>query len=402
MPPARPFRPKVLALVLAGGEGGRLELLTDERPKPAMPFGGVYRLIDFVLSNCMHSGIDDVWVVQQYQPHALSEHLSSGRPWDLDRTYGGLRVLQPYLGHSESGWYEGNADAIYRNKAQIRGFGADLLLVLSADHVYKLDYGDVIGRHLESNADVTMVTARVRLEEAGRFGTVEVENGGRVVDFAYKPETPASGLVTTEVFVYDTRRLLETLEDIARDDAEKEQESSLEDFGDVLLPRLVAQGRAYEHRLESYWRDVGTIDAYWQAHMDLLAPESGLALDEPSWPILTSSAQRPPARIEKTARVDESLISPGCTVEGSVSRSVLAPGVVVEQGADVRGSVVLQDTVIRAEAALERAIVDVDAEVEERARVGAAHGDITLVGRRARVSPGSTVPAGARVRAAPD
>ena len=189
--------PRQLALVLAGGEGGRLAPLTNDRAKPALPFAGVYRLIDFPLSNCVHSGIDDVWVLAQYEPHELARQLANGRPWDLDRTYGGLRVLHPYVGGSQSGWYAGNADAIQRNRHVIADFGADVLLVLSADHVYKLDYRDVVERHLEVGASVTMVTATVALEDAGRFGTVEVGAGGRVTGFAYKPDHPSSRVVTT-------------------------------------------------------------------------------------------------------------------------------------------------------------------------------------------------------------
>ena len=366
-----------------------------------MPFAGVYRLVDFALSNCKHSGIDDVWVVQQYQPHALSDHLANGRPWDLDRSYGGLRLLQPYLGPSESGWYEGNADAIYRNKAEIRSFDPEVLVVLSADHVYKLDYSEVVARHLDLGAAVTMVTTQVSRGEASRLGTVAVGEDGRIVDFVYKPEEPKSELVTTEVFVYETGRLLDTLEELAADGGggEQEGESSLADFGDALLPRLVEEGGAYEHRLDGYWRDVGTVEAYWQAHMDLLGSTPSLALDEPSWPILTSSVQRPPARIDGTARIEQSLVSPGCTVRGSVWRSVLAPGVVVEEGAEVRESILLHDGCVHEGAYVERAILDEDVDVGTQAAVGAQGGEIALVGRRARISPGAGVPAGARVSA---
>ncbi|MDQ3670266.1 MAG: glucose-1-phosphate adenylyltransferase [Actinomycetota bacterium] len=374
-------QPKVLALILAGGEGGRLDVLTEERAKPAVPYGGLYRLIDFPLSNCRHSGVADVWVLQQYQPHSLTEHLANGRPWDLDRTHGGLRALHPYLGRSESGWYEGNADAIYSNKAEIRGFGADLLLVLSADHVYKLDYGAVVDGHLEARADVTLVTTEVSLEEASRFGVVEVDDG-RVTEFAYKPEDPKSGIVTTEVFVYDVGTLMDALDELADDGG---GESGLEDFGDALLPRLVSEGRVREHRLESYWRDVGTVESYWQGHMDLVASEPAFVLDDPAWPVLTWATQRPPARIEGSARIDASLVSPGCTVRGEVVRSVLSPGVVVEKGAVVRDSVLLHDTVVKRAATVERAILDAQVCVASGAEIGDGE-EIAVVGRD-RVDP---------------
>ena len=204
-------RPQVLALVLAGGEGGRLAPLTDERAKPVTPFAGVYRLIDFPLSNCVHSGINDVWVIQQYEPHELTKQLANGRPWDLDRTRGGLRILHPYLGDSESGWYEGNADAIYRNQKVIADEDPDVLLVLSADHLYKLDYADVVADLLETGAAVTMVTTTVPKEDASRYGVVQVDADGQVREFEYKPDDPKGGVVTTEVFAYDARRLLRTL-----------------------------------------------------------------------------------------------------------------------------------------------------------------------------------------------
>ncbi len=387
----------MLALVLAGGEGGRLDVLTEERAKPAVPYAGVYRLIDFTLSNCRHSGISDVWVLQQYQPYSLTEHLANGRPWDLDRSHGGLRVLHPYLGRSESGWYEGNADAIFRNKTDIRRFGADVLLVLSADHVYKLDYGRVIEQHLDRGADVTMVTTRVAPADASRLGVVQVGDGDRVTDYAYKPEEPASNVAATEVFVFAAETVLELLEELADDD----EDSDLEDLGDELLPRLAAEGRAYQHRLDGYWRDVGTVDSYWEGHMDLLEPRPPLDLDEARWPILTWSTQRPPARVATSAAIEESLLSPGCEIRGRVVRSVVAPGVVVEEGALVQDSIVLHETAVRAQAELRRAIVDTDVEVGAGAHVGAEGGDIALVGQRAHISEATPVRPGERVEPRP-
>jgi glucose-1-phosphate adenylyltransferase len=394
-------RKKVLALILAGGEGSRLEVLTARRAKPAMPFAGVYRLIDFALSNCMHSGISDVWVIEQYELHSLNEHLANGRPWDLDRTYGGLQVLPPYQRKSreeEGGFARGNADAIYRHKGLIREFGAEVLLVLSADAVYKMDYRDAIDRHLEDGADVTLVTTRVPREEAGRFGVVEVEGDGQITGFEYKPESPRSDLVTTEVFVYDARRLLEALDRLAEEGKGKDgDEPPLEDFGHELIPSLVREGRALDFRFEGYWRDVGTIESYWQAHRDLLEPEPRLVLDDPGWPILTYGTQRLPARIEGSARIDDSLISPGCRIAGRVERSVLAPGVVVEKGAEVRDSILLHGTVVGKGAAVVRAILDAEVRVGEGARVGEADGELALAGQGAGIAAGDRVPAGGRV-----
>jgi len=368
-------RPKVLALVLAGGEGGRLAPLTDERAKPALPFGATYRLIDFPLSNCTHSGIRDVWVIQQYEPHELTRQLANGRPWDLDRTSGGLLILHPYLGDSESGWYEGNADAIYRNREAIADHDPDLLLVLSADHVYKLDYADVIDAHLRSDASVTMVTTRVPREEAARYGVVELDDEDRVTRFEYKPAEPRSDLVTTEVFLYDARTLRGALDGLAG----AGDESGLKDFGHELLPQLVGDGTARAFELKTYWRDVGTIESYWQAHMELLAEEPPLALDDPAWPILTAGLQRPPARVEGSARLNASLVAAGAVIRGNVERSVIGPGVVVEEGATVRESILLHDGHVASGAVVARAIVDERVRVEAGAELGGAE-EITVVG----------------------
>lgn len=401
-------RPKVLALIMAGGEGKRMDLLTDVRAKPALPYAGVYRLLDFPLSNCMHSDISNVWVIEQFLPHSLNDHLVNGRPWDLDRTYGGLRIIQPHTGADEGGWHQGNADAIYRNRRLIREFDPDLLLVLSADHIYKLDYNDVIESHFANKAAVTMVTTRVPLEQAGRFGTLEVDDQGKVTHFDYKPKQPSSEIVTTEVFVYTTRKLLDTLDQLT---AEKQDDDDvLKDFGHELIPALVAQGSAFAYPLEGYWRDVGTIESYWQSHMDLLEAELPLNLDEPAWPILTLGVQRVPARIAESARITNSLISPGCQIRGTVINSVLAPGVVVEAGAVVRHSIVFHDTTIEADAQVAYSILDSSVQVGAGAKIG-LHGksgspssdaevvpDITLVGQRAQVPADQHIPAGAKVQ----
>ena len=346
--------------MLAGGAGSRMGPLTEHRAKPALPFAGLYRLIDFPLSNCANSGITDVWVLQQYQPHSLEDHLANGRPWDLDRSFGGLLLLQPFTGGEEEGFAEGNADALWRHHRLIAEFGADVVLVLSADAVYTLDYRDVVDAHLAHDADVTMVTTEVD-EDAGRFGVVTVGPDQRVTAFAYKPDDPESNVVTTEVFAYRPSALLETLESLAEGD------EPLEDFGDALLPRLVDGGRAYAFPLNSYWRDVGTPDAYWQAHQDLLEG-TGIDLDDLDWRIMTRAGHRPPALVEGGASVERSLVSPACRVAGRVVGSVLSPGVVVEAGAVVEDSVVLHDAVVRAGARVRGAIVDAGVEVTEHSR----------------------------------
>jgi glucose-1-phosphate adenylyltransferase len=410
---------KVLVLVMAGGEGKRLEVLTDERAKPSMPFAGLYRLIDFPLSNCVHSGLSDVWLVEQYEPHSINEYVASGRPWDLDRTHGGLRLLPPYLGDKESGWHQGNADAVYKNKSLIEEFGPEHVMVLSADHVYKLDYRDVISRHVDQKADLTMVTTKVPKEEASRFGVVHVDDG-RVVRFEHKPDSPDSDLVTTEVFVFAWRKLIEVLDGFSKEASKGgDDDSSLEDFGDQLIPRLVEDGNVLEFRQEGYWRDVGTIEAYWESHMALVGPRPGLDLADPAWPILTRGPTRSPAYVDERAKVERSLLSPGCRIHGRVVSSVLSPGVIVEEGAEVMGSVVLHDVIVRSGASVGTAIVDADVEVGNGARIGepgrsdrtsrrsladvtpeqiAVVGVRALVRQRANVPPGGRVEPGSTVR----
>jgi glucose-1-phosphate adenylyltransferase len=385
-------KPKVLALVLAGGEGSRLELLTERRAKPALPFAGVYRLIDFPLSNCVHSGIEDVWVLQQYRLQSLNDQLANGRPWDLDRTFGGLRLLPPQLGSGEEGFHEGNADAIWRNRVLIDEHDPEVVLVLSADHVYRLDYGEVLARHHDRGAGVTVVTSEVPKDEAARQAVVEVGDDGRLTGFHYKPEEPPATRVATEVFAFRTDRLLDTLEELAAEDGE------LKDFGDGLLPRLVDAGEAVEHHMAGYWRDVGTVPAYWQAHMDLLDPERPLDLDDPAWPVLGRAPHRLPARVEGSARLTAALLAPGTVVCGEVARSVLGPGVAVEPGATVRDAVLLDDCVVAAGARVERAVLDRGVRVGPAARVGADGdgGEPALVGAEAQVPRGATVGPGGR------
>ncbi len=348
---------KILALILAGGVGGRLGLLTENRAKPVMPFAGFYRLIDFALSNCLHSRISDVWVIEQYELHSLNEHLSNGRPWDLDRTYGGLQVLPPFQERSESkhegGFAHGNADAIVRHQKLIEDFNPDILIVLSADHIYKLDFRDVIETHLERKASVTMVTTKVpKGEPASRFGVVEVNKDGRISNFEYKPENPRNDLITTEVFVYDAEILLKTLKKFT------EKDKDLKDYGDELIPYFVKNKVAFEHRHKGYWRDVGTIKSYWQSQMDLLDEERKFALDDDEWAILTLAQQRVPAFIYSTADVKNSLISQGCKIMGTVEHSILSAGITIEKNAKVKDSIVLPNAIIEEGVELEKTIID--------------------------------------------
>lgn len=399
-------RSNVLALVLAGGQGGRMEVLTRHRAKPALPYAGVYRLIDISLSNLRNSGISDVWLVVQYETQSIAEAVAGGRPWDLDRTHGGLRIVPPQqeAGSDEGVWHEGNADAIYQNRELIRSFNPDVLLVMSADHIYKLDFDDLIDQHVASGAGVTLVSTEVPLDQASNHGTVEVDEEGKVTGFEYKPEQPRSAIVTTEIFAYDPDLVIETLERLSRErTSASDKRSGLEDFGNELLPELVKAGQVRDFRLPGYWKDVGRPEIYFQSHMELLGDHPDLDLDDPEWPIFTLDPQRMPARFEDIARVSHSLISPGCQIAGKVRRSVLAPGVVVEAGATVRDAIILHDTVVRAGATVQFAIVDSDVTIGKEAKVGQrpkgeapTTEELTLIGMGAKVKRGEQVKRGER------
>jgi glucose-1-phosphate adenylyltransferase len=384
--------PRILVLVLAGGAGGRLELLTERRAKPAVPFAGVYRLIDFPLSNCQHSQLADVWVSVQFHPTSLSEHLANGRPWDLDRTSGGLMTLPPFQGTDRGGWHTGTADSLWRQAELIRAYGADALVVVSSDAVYKLDYREVAEAHLGSGAEVTMVTTEVADEDASRYGIVRVGDDGTITDYAYKPDRPATTTATNEVFVFTPDATLDRLEALAADAGE----DGLDDLGSQLLPDQTREGVARAYPLAGYWRDVGTVPAYWEAHRDFLAAEPPIDLDDAAWPVHTRGGRHSAARILPGAVVDESLVSGGTRVAGEVRGSVLSPGVVVEEGATVVDSVLLPGVRVRSGATVTRAVLDDLVEVGKGASVG-GDGEITLVGLQAHVRAGSHVAAGARL-----
>jgi glucose-1-phosphate adenylyltransferase len=356
---------RILAMILAGGRGSRLSVLANKRAKPAVPFAGKYRIIDFPLSNCVNSGIYTVGVVTQYRPRSLQDHIRNGAPWDLDRLNGGVWMLQPYQGRLASDWYEGTADAIYQNLDFVRNARADYVLVLSGDHVYKMDYSILVSFHQEKRADVTVATLRVSPEEASRFGIVQTDADYRVIHFEEKPPQPKGTLASMGIYVFNYDTLVKVLNEDAKDP------NSSRDFGKDIFPKMVREKyRVFAFPYADYWVDVGTIQSYWEAHMDLLADTPPIDLLDREWVIHTRSEERPPVNIRTGATVNHSLITDGCVVEGSVEYSVLSPGVRVKRGAVVRYSIVMTDAVIEQGAMVDRCIIDKNVIVGRGACVG--------------------------------
>lgn len=390
---------KTRAVILAGGEGSRLGVLTAKRTKPAVPFAGKYRIIDFALSNCVNSGIFDLMVLAQYRPQSLIEHIGAGAPWDLNRDFtGGVKILTPYKARNDSDWYAGTADAVQQNFGFIKQGSPDLVLILSGDHIYTMDYEPMISFHRDQQADVTIGTITVTLEEASRFGIVGTDNKFRVTSFVEKPANPPSTLANMGVYLFNR----ELLDKVLWED--RQRTNSTHDFGKDILPRLVkSKARVFAFPYSGYWMDVGTLQSYWQAHMDLLSPFPNLKLYNRSWIIHTRTAERPPARLPSEAYLYASMISDGCFIEegASVESSVLSPGVIVRAGAVVRESIVITDTVIESGAVVERAVLDKQVRVGPNARIGGGVADqyinIALVGKNSHVPEGFVVEPGAEI-----
>ncbi|HMQ52511.1 MAG TPA: glucose-1-phosphate adenylyltransferase subunit GlgD [Anaerolineae bacterium] len=381
---------RVLAIILAGGASENLSVLTAVRAEPAIPFGGKFRIIDFPLSNCVNSNIYDVALLTQHMPRSLNAHVGVGKPWDLDRSQGGVRLLQPYLGPRQSGWQRGNADAVRRNLDFVDERRADTVLLLAGDHIYKMDYRQMLQFHESKQADVTLGVRRVSPFETYRFGIVSVEPNMQVTGFKEKPRRSKETLASMGIYVFK----VDVLRDALADD-------KTNDFGRDVLPRIISSYKAYAYTFEGYWADVGTLQAYWEANMALLAETPALDLYDPEWVIHTKSEEQPPVQIGEQAWAGGNLISNGCIVEGVVERSVLSPGVRIEPGAIVRDSVIMNDTVVKPSARVERAIVDKSVVVGEGAEIGYGvdntpnklhpnrlNTGLTAVGKWAHIPPG--------------
>lgn len=381
-------------MLLAGGQGSRLYALTSKIAKPAVPYGAKYRIIDFPLSNCVNSNIDTVGVLTQYQPLVLSEYIGNGQPWDLDRAFGGVHILPPYQEKTGARWYRGTANAIYQNLNFIRAYSPKYVLVLSGDHIYKMDYSEMIAEHERTGADCTIAVIRVPKEEASRFGIISTDEDGRITKFEEKPKTPHSDLASMGVYVFSTEKLFRYL---IEDD---QKESSSNDFGKDVIPAMLRGGeRMFAHSFKGYWKDVGTVQSLWEANMDLLSGAPAFDIFEPSWRIHSRNPIQPPHYAGEGSLITNSLVSGGCEIYGSVQNSLLSHNVRLGRGASVKDSVIMAGVEIGEGAVIEYSIIDENVRIGKHARIGAplGRGEITVIGRdvtledRAEVDCGSVI-----------
>ncbi|MBQ7937940.1 MAG: glucose-1-phosphate adenylyltransferase [Oscillospiraceae bacterium] len=381
----------MIAMLLAGGQGSRLYVLTKDLAKPAVPFGGKYRIIDFPLSNCVNSGIDTVGILTQYEPFELSEYIGNGQPWDLDRMGGGAYVLPPYQRNTGRDWYKGTANAIYQNLRFIERYDPEYVVILSGDHIYKMDYAAMLEKHIEKGAAVTVAALKVPLSEASRFGIIIADGDGYITEFEEKPKNPRSDLASMGIYIFSADKLKKYL---TEDEADPASEN---DFGKNVLPNMLeASEKMAVYSFEGYWKDVGTVDSLWEAHMDLL-DASDLDLYDKNWKIYSRSPVMPPHMVEEGAEISGSMVTEGCTVGGKVERSVLFAGVTVEKGAEIKESIIMPGAVIKAGAKISRTIVGEKAVIGENAKVGCSCADakITLVGPEAKVENKAEIEPGA-------
>ena len=365
-----------VAMLLAGGQGSRLYALTRRLAKPAVPYGGKYRIIDFPLSNCVNSGIETVGVLTQYQPLELNGYIGSGAPWDLDRMDAGVHILPPYQRNQGADWYKGTANAIYQNIDFIQRYDPEYVLILSGDHIYKMDYSDMLAFHKEKNADCTIAVLDVPKEEASRFGILNTNPDGSIYEFDEKPAVPKSTLASMGIYIFTWEKLRKYLI------ADEEDTTSQNDFGKNVLPTMLNSGeRMFAYRFEGYWKDVGTIDSLWEANMDLLDPNVPLDLSDDSWKIYSRNPGMPPQYLAATAQVQNSSITEGCVIEGKVESSVIFAGVTVEEGAEIVQSILMPGSVVRKGAKVQYAILAEDVEVCEDAVVGEAPEEIDDLSR---------------------
>ncbi|RFU64731.1 glucose-1-phosphate adenylyltransferase [Peribacillus glennii] len=374
---------KWIAMLLAGGQGSRLGELTHQLAKPAVSFGGKYRIIDFALSNCTHSGIDTVGVLTQYQPHLLNAYVGNGRAWDLDRNCGGVSVLPPYQGKTGGHWYEGTADAVYQNLQFIDQYDPENVLVISGDHIYKMDYNKLLKYHMKQGAHATIAVIQVPWHEANRFGIMNTDNEDKIIEFEEKPMNPKSNLASMGVYLFNWKVLKSYLIQ------DQQNPASSNDFGKDIIPKMLGAGSSmYAYRFDGYWKDVGTIQSLWEAHMDLLDANSTLTLTDPNWQIYAGNPNHPPQYISAEAEVKQSLVNEGSIIYGKIRHSVLSYNVQVGAGSTIIDSVIMPNVTIGENVIIEKAIISNNAVIEDGAviRPSKESGDVILYGDSQRIS----------------
>jgi len=377
---------EIVAMILAGGQGTRLGALTKNIAKPAVPYGGKYRIIDFALSNCLNSGINTVGVLTQYKPRELNAHIGIGAPWDLDRREGGVSILSPYKEENDGGdWYSGTANAIYRNIEYIDTYNPEYVLILSGDQIYKMDYSKMLKFHKSNNADATIAVINVSYEEAKRFGIMNTNEDLSVYEFEEKPDSPKSTMASMGIYIFKWKQLRRYL---MEDD---EDVLSQNDFGKNIIPKMLEQEKKlFAYPFEGYWKDVGTVDSFWEANMDLLKKENELNLYDDSWRIYSVNSASPPQYIGKDAVVKNSLITEGCTILGQAENSILFEGVQVGKNTIIKNSVIMPNVIIGDNVIIEKAIIASNAIIEREARVGDGE-EIAVVAEREEVAAGSFI-----------
>ena len=356
---------KVVAMLLAGGQGSRLKELTKEIAKPAVTFGGKYRIVDFALSNVSNSGISDIGILTQYKPLVLNDHIGNGVSWQLDRSFGGLQILSPFKDEFEGRWYKGTANAIYENMHYIESINPQYVLILSGDHIYKMNYSKMIDEHIKNDADGTISVIRVPWEEASRFGIMDTDKKGRIVEFEEKPDLPKNNLASMGIYVFNWKELKEYLIRV------EEDPQSNDDFGKDIIPQMIENGkRMFAYEFNGYWKDVGTVRSYWQANMDLLDEDNELDIYDKNWRIRTRNRHMPPHYLTETSEVENSMINEGCVIEGKISNCILAQNIYVEKNAQVENSVILSNTMIKSGAKVRNAVIMEDLIIESNAEIG--------------------------------
>lgn len=365
---------ETIAMLLAGGQGSRLYALTQNKAKPAVTYGAKYRIIDFTLSNCVNSNINTVGVLTQYQPWELNDYIGAGQPWDLDRNYGGVHILPPYQGRTNNGWYRGTANAVYQNIHFIKRYNPEYVLILSGDHIYKMDYNEIIKIHQAKNADCTIAVIEVDIKDASRYGIMTTNDDGRIIRFDEKPRHPQSNLASMGIYVFNTKSLIEYLEE------DVTIAGSRNDFGGDIIPRLVNQGkRMYTYKFSGYWKDVGTIYSLWESNMDLLGDNPKFDVNDLHWKIYSRNDGNPPQYLGNNASLQNSLITEGCSIDGEIINSVISQNVNVGTGAIIKNSIIFENCKIGAGAIVEYSILDANVSVNDNIHIGGKD-DITVIG----------------------